>query len=300
MANVHAQETWRDVALPLIVHNNLKYAYRRFVLRHNPKVASAMPLGSHLPVLANGDPLLPHSFGDPQSLPATFEFDRAAWAAQNDRFRKKSVEFLEEESVRPVASICCLRMVLATVQCMEKEEFFIGSKRYEMLEQAKAAKADASQEGKVLLRDYQALVHARGDIEAKGTMKMRMLLFDTRLWVFICERDLTNKLKVMTFLGLTSAEASTERHLGIPNRSPSNRILLTVEQPHLIDAVLQIPQCLLCAWSFDFLQHNDLRATATQMKLIIHLILLHDNTNFLEVTNAQLRCFVVKSLNLKP
>ena len=288
-----AEEAVCDIALPLIVHGIIVPAYNRFCLRHNPKVNNAKNDGDdddgHLPaILENGDPALPYAYGEAE-LPVKFEFDRAAWAAQNDRFRTKGQTFLSCEDPRPVASTICLRMILACVQCMEKEEFWVGSRRWNMLEEAKAAAADNSQEGFKLNRDYQALLHARGEIESKGIFKMHLLLFDTRLWQFIPEQDLTNQLKVQTFLGLTSAEASTERHMGVPHRRIDSRILLILEQPWLIESIMDIPECLHSAWSWDFITKNDLCTEEAKMKLLLHCIMLHCNTNELEVENAQLR-----------
>jgi len=286
-----AEEAVCDVTLPLVVHGMLKEAYRRFVFRNNKKVASSDDAGEQLPALTNGDPLLPHSFGDPVELPVKFEFDRAAWAAQNDRFRSKSSAFLSQVSPRPVAECICLRMVVATVQCMEKEEFWIGSKKWNIIEDAKAAKANTDGDEFRLLRDYQALVHARGQVEDKGLRKMRMLFFDVRLWGFLPDQDLTNELKVMAFCGLTSAEGSTYRHFCAPRRQVSIRMLLILEQPDLIPAILDVPACLHTGWSWDFISKNDLTTVAAKMKLLLHVILLHENTNNLEVQNAQLRLY---------
>ena len=81
----------------------------------------------------NGDPALPHSHGDPSEVPVRFEYDRAAWAAQNDRFRNKSMAFLNIDGPRPVARVIILRMCMAPLQTMEKDEFWIGSKKWKCI-----------------------------------------------------------------------------------------------------------------------------------------------------------------------
>ena len=128
------------------MHNFLIDAYSRFTLRNNKAAASAVPIQDNAAALTNsaGDPILPHTFGDPGSAPVQFEFDRAAWAAQNDRFRKKAQEFLSCQHPRPCAQTVCLRMLLCPVQGMEKDEFWVGSQKYNRLEEAKSAKADPS------------------------------------------------------------------------------------------------------------------------------------------------------------
>ena len=143
-------------------------------------------------------------------------------------------------------------------------------------------------------RDYAALFHARGALEDKGITKLRMLLFDVRLWHVLPQVDMSNDLKVKCFLSITGSEALTEKLLAIPHSMAPHIVLLTLEQPELIDRVCAIRICLLDAWSRDFLAHNDLRTSEAKLKLLIIVILWRDNTNLLEVTNAQLRRFVKK------
>ena len=115
---------------------------------------------------------------------------------------------------------------------------------------ASAAKGDAADRRGMLLRNYQLLVHARGEIEERGAQKMRMLLFSNRLWSILPAADLTNALKVRAFLGITGAEASTERHVAIPHRMVPYRLFLTLEQPDLIESVRSLPRCMCDAWSW--------------------------------------------------
>ena len=76
--------------------------------------------------LLDGEQQLPFDMGDPQDMPVPLEFDRAAWAAQNDRFRQKAMEFFREVTPRPVAKAVVLRMCMAPVQQMEKQEFWVA------------------------------------------------------------------------------------------------------------------------------------------------------------------------------
>ena len=80
--------------------------------------------------------------GDPESHQVPFEFDRAAWAAQNDRFRAKAHEFLNKSGVTPRDEVCALRMCIMPVQEMEKREFWVGSRKHELQQQGVAARAN--------------------------------------------------------------------------------------------------------------------------------------------------------------
>eukprot|EP00959_Pyramimonas_sp_CCMP1952_P419760 8792356-Pyramimonas_sp.AAC.1 len=63
---------------------------------------------------------------------------------------------------------------------MEKEEFKIAGVKWDRKQNAKAAKGDRAA-GASTHRDYMALVHARGEIELNGLLKMKLLLCDVRL-----------------------------------------------------------------------------------------------------------------------
>ena len=280
------------MALPLLVHGLLKPAFAKFCLMCKYGGGAGSSDGAVVLARSRGDPMLPGDVGDPSSAPIPFEFDRAAWAAQNDRFRKKAHEFLSRGSPRPMALAIVLRMCMAPVQSMEKEEFWVGSRKWNAKQAAKAVKGGGSP--CILQRDYQCLVHARGEIESKGVHKLRMLMFEQRLWLFLPEVDYTNDLKVAAFLSLTGSEAATERHMGSANRLAPLRVFLTLEQPELIASVKSTKRCMLDAWSAKFLKENDLDSTSAKMKLALHVVLYHSNTNPLELGNASLRRFVKK------
>ena len=87
-----AEEAVCDIALPLACHNFLKDAYAKFVLENRKvKVDTGHERAAQY---ASADPVLPLQLGDVDQHPVQFEFDRAAWAAQNDRFRFKAFTFL--------------------------------------------------------------------------------------------------------------------------------------------------------------------------------------------------------------
>lgn len=290
-----AEEAVCDVALPLLCHGLLKSAYNEFVLVcSNTKSKPAEPGEASAPPALQDEPALPFDLGDPSALPVPFEFDRAAWAAQNDRFRAKAFSWLNAPGIRPLASAVVLRMCVSPVQYMEKQEFWVGSKGWEKRQNACAAQGDLSASRVFLQRDYHALVHARGEIEEKGICKMRMLLFDHRLWVVLPHCDWTNELKVMAFLGICGSEAVTEKLVGIPHRKAPYSLYLTLEQASLCEKVKRTSVCLLDSWSRGFLANNDIASKRGKMKLALHVAMILETTNNLEVTNAQLRRFVKK------
>eukprot|EP00959_Pyramimonas_sp_CCMP1952_P324925 6801057-Pyramimonas_sp.AAC.1 len=74
-----------------------------------------------------------------------------------------------------------LRMCMKPAQGMEKMELKIASVKWDRKPNAKAAMGGHDGFSSVH-RDYMALVHARGDIESVALLKMKLLLYDDRLW----------------------------------------------------------------------------------------------------------------------
>ena len=297
-----AEEAICDVALPLLCHGVLIPAYNRFCLKCRP-ITGRNHLGTELNVVAaRGDPVLPMQLGDPESHQVPFEFDRAAWAAQNDRFRAKAHEFLNKSGVTPRDEVCALRMCIMPVQEMEKREFWVGSNKYELQQQGVAAAAnlhDGQLNGsnlpdEKLRRDFQALVHARGEIEDKGMRKMRMLMFEPKLWSIFSDDGYRNDLKVKCAQSIAQSEALTQKLLAIPHRLTPHLLYLSLEQPDLIPQIKTIKECMLDAWSRDFLKNNDIASERGRMKLLVHMMMNKDNTDLQEVWNAQMRRHVKK------
>jgi hypothetical protein len=291
-----AEEAICDVSLPLMIHNILTEAYNEFcVMQRGSRRSGSVSNQVANSGADNASLMLPAAMGDSENLPVKFEFDRAAWAAQNDRFRKTGQEFLNShtrtDSPSALGQCIVLRMIMAPIQVMEKDEFLVGSIKWERQQQALAAKHAAEGSTQFLKRDYMGLVHARGTIQMKGLYKFRLLLNDPRLWMMMPQADMRNDLKVTAFSGINGASGKTERLIAHPNSLPPLRLFLVLDQPELADSIEQISTCMLDRWSRTFLKHNGIRSVLARTKLILFLILYFSNTNHLEITNAQLRRF---------
>eukprot|EP00959_Pyramimonas_sp_CCMP1952_P033216 696858-Pyramimonas_sp.AAC.1 len=100
---------------------------------------------------------------------------------------------------------------------MQLEELWIGSKRWERKQDAIAARRYASGDNGSLLRDYSVLIHARGQIELKAFMRMRVLFFDSRLWGLVRESEMNNMLKADVFTGVSAAGALVQKLIATPH-----------------------------------------------------------------------------------
>jgi hypothetical protein len=128
-----ADEACCAVVLPLLIHELLIDAYDEFCKAHASKKQTARPrLGVDAEAAVGagaGDRLdiVPHGGHGSDAGGAPGE---APTAANNDKFRRTAAEFLHSTSPGPVGQTVCLRMILTIVQTMQKEEFWVGSKKW--------------------------------------------------------------------------------------------------------------------------------------------------------------------------
>eukprot|EP00959_Pyramimonas_sp_CCMP1952_P395182 8280090-Pyramimonas_sp.AAC.1 len=121
-------------------------------------------------------------------------FADGTWAQQNAYSRKVGLRFLEGcDGFKPTGVCVVLRMVYAVTGRVEKGNLYIASDKYERQQQAAAAKRiqDGVARPGELLRDYAALVRARGAIEGKAFRQLRTLMFDTRVWCLVPSAEVT-------------------------------------------------------------------------------------------------------------
>ena len=112
-------------------------------------------------------------------------------AEEHATARRKARKFLFEGSPPPKGALVVLRMIFHVIESMQALEFKVGSIRWEKLQAAKAAerlRAGVDDEME-LLRDYGVLFHCRGELERMGCEKIRLLSYDTRLWLLIPEEE---------------------------------------------------------------------------------------------------------------
>ena len=113
-------------------------------------------------------------------------------------------------------------MKLDLQEGMEQKEFQITSKRFEKRQQADAARKLRT--GTVgdheLLRDYPALIHARGEIEGRTFQKIKAVFYDTRLWMLIPSEEKNNALRATAHLAFSNVGHKLEQKLGGPHSDP--------------------------------------------------------------------------------
>jgi hypothetical protein len=220
----NAAEACCDAALPLLINEMLIPVYKMFCERQSAKApchrvgaaGAGVDGDDEVEDPDRGRGALVPLVADPEAMPGGAVSD-GSWAAINASNRKTASTFLQSRSPGPVGQVVSLRMIVSICQSIQKEQFWIGSQRYNKMQDALAARRskDVSEPG-VLLRDYAVLVAARGVIENKAFVRIRALMFDARLWVVLPEYEWTNDLKAMNFLGLSGAGALVEKHLVPP------------------------------------------------------------------------------------
>eukprot|EP00959_Pyramimonas_sp_CCMP1952_P230502 4818669-Pyramimonas_sp.AAC.1 len=76
-------------------------------------------------------------------------------------------------------------------------------------------------------------------------------------------------------------------------------LFLGLDQPDFAETVMEIPECMLDAWSREFLSQRDLRTPEARALLAWHVHLLKTNADHLEIGNAHARRFCKKRAQCK-
>ena len=105
---------------------------------------------------------------------------------------------------------------------------------------------------------------------------------------------MTNMLKAMTFISLSTCGASVEKELGRAHGDPIFLLMLTVVDGDASRRLKLLPPCLRGDFVRTYMDENDIDTLESKLKLICHIIIIDMNTNDLELNNATIRRFVKK------
>ena len=212
---------------------------------------------------------------------------------RNAKARVKTKRWLRSTCPTPLGGGMALRFINHVTEGMQRDEFYIGSKRWNQKQEARASILRQTSR-KFLCRDYPLLVAARGEIEFRALQKLRLLLFNGQLWMLLPSEDFTNEFKSKVFWALSNVGGLTERLLASPHADTPFLLFLTLQQPELLDTVLDRRACRNDVWTRRFLAKYDPRSLIGKLILRLHLLIAHMNTNRLEATNSKLARFEKK------
>jgi hypothetical protein len=190
---------------------------------------------------------------------------------------------------------------------MEKQEFYLGSVKYEKQQQAIAARtahqhhqqATPGLHGLQLHRDFAVLAHARLEIEERAFMQLKAMMFPSSMWSILKDSDMTNHFRSLVFISASKIGALTERDLATPHSKPPFSLFLSLEKPGLAERLEKENVHNLDAFSREFIRRNGLTSDLAKYKLVLIMWLLHMNNNRLELLNAKTRRHVKKHVQCK-
>ena len=218
----HGEEAICEALLPLFLHV-LQPAYDDFDRMQRGRGGRSAGQADH-----RGGPVaegLDRNDGEeegadegPRAGPIVLPIDDAAPVNQeedekrerNAKARVKTKRWLRSTCPTPLGGGMALRFINHVTEGMQRDEFYIGSKRWNQKQEAKAAILRQTSRN-FLCRDYPLLVAARGEIEFRALQKLRLLLFNGQLWMLLPSEDFNNEFKSKVFGALSNVGGLAER-----------------------------------------------------------------------------------------
>ena len=228
---------------------------------------------------APGNDVLPSGSGGPD------------WKKINAANRKMAADWLQGAFY---FHIVLIRLCMEPFMVVFRKMLYWGSIAWEKDQRKRAVDGASASVGGVSAREYRVVLAARGELDAQFHLYLRKIASVETLWRLLGTHKCTEKDRALAFRILAKGGAEYCRVVTDPHKKPKFRVFLLITNPEIVQALKELPDCVLGAWVATFLSEWGATATTARMILVMIAIVAYTDTMTIENWHAWLRRVVTR------